>query len=1126
MTSNSSNSTREILSTAGKYFAHSKFPLDVWHSLVALGINAKSVTKRGRRSGVRVRHRTSPLASTCSSRQNPAAGTLSNSPVSCRRVHAMTSPGHCQTDNLVITRNQSCIPVRVSLRFQTQHTRVDAPEVNCSSINSNLNLTSISRSKCLSSKIPSADCMHLIILNCRSVSNKTIAIADLITSRDVDIMAITESWLGTVIDKQILRELVPKGYSISHVPRASGCKGGGVALIFKNSIQLSKPRDISDHKFTQFELIHRQLELVNAHKCIDIFVVYRPPPSKKNCLSLTEFFEEWTEFLEALNSSPGEIIITGDFNFHVDNEINNPNARRFMHLVEVLGFKQHVIGPTHFAGHTLDLLLLRDCSTLLRGPVSIFDPCLVDRHGNNVGDHLAISARINIRRRPHEKKQVTSRSFSSIILADFKFDLSQALKGFRNLSCADSLLDLYTVSCKSVVDKHAPLSAKIVTIRPNTAWYTNVVREAKAVRRKLERLWRKTKLEIHRCMFKHQCKVVGKLIFDAKKNFYNKTIEESRDQGKLFKMASKLFGLKPYGDSTKNSNTSRTADQFNEFFVSKVVKLKAGILAPSTSGFHHDPLSFDMPFSGSTISQFFPATPSEIDMVIRQSSSSTCSLDPIPTCLLKQCLPELVPVITQILNSSLAQGKVPSLFKDALVTPLLKTGKSDHEVMDNFRPISQLQFLSKVLERVVANRVRLHLAENDLLDTYQSAYRYAHSTETALIRVHHDIMEALDSGSQVALVLLDLTAAFDMVDHQLLLRRLQYTYGLSGTVLNWFASYLDGRTQCVKLGSSSSSRISMEHGVPQGSVLGPLLYSLFFAPVGNICRNHRIQYHCYADDLQIYLSVNSSDDMESKICMIEECIKDLELWIACNGLKLNPDKTELIVFHSKHSPRFTVRAAGSLSTTAASPYIKNLGVYLDSSMSMTKHVDNIVRTCYLYIRNISRIRPYLSVKSCQSLVQAYVISRLDYCNSLLYSLPSRTISRLQRIQNNAARLIHRLNKRDHITESLITLHWLPVHLRSEFKILTTVFKILHGLAPTYLEDLVRPNNPVTRSLRSKSKKLLFVPQSNTSTYGNRMFSVVAAKLWNALPQNLRDETEFSMFKKLLKTFYFSVAYGD
>ena len=213
---------------------------------------------------------------------------------------------------------------------------------------------------------------------------------------------------------------------------------------------------------------------------------------------------------------------------------------------------------------------------------------------------------------------------------------------------------------------------------------------------------------------------------------------------------------------------------------------------------------------------------------------------------------------------------------------------------------------------------------------------------------------------------------------------------------------------------------------------------------------------------------------------------------------------------------------GDLHLTLAR-YVKNLGAWQDSTLTMERHVNNITRSCYHHIRNIGKIRNNITTDACRTLVQATITSRLDYANALLYGLPKSLISRLQRVQHSAARLISRTKKHDHITPVMIELDWLPVESRVKYKVLLYVYKVVHGSAPSYLQDMLSVCRP-TRALRSASQSLLSVPKARTVTYGDRSFRVAAPTLWNMLPDYLKNAPTERMFKKQLKTHLFKLAY--
>ena len=503
--------------------------------------------------------------------------------------------------------------------------------------------------------------------------------------------------------------------------------------------------------------------------------------------------------------------------------------------------------------------------------------------------------------------------------------------------------------------------------------------------------------------------------------------------------------------------------------------------------------------------------------------STTSILEPLPTTLVKACLPTLSSLITQIVHSSLSNGIVPSVLKTTSVTPILKKPGLNPYEFNNYRPISNLPFISKLIERTVACQLQDHLSNNNLFEPFQSGVRPHHSTETALTQITNDLLLASDSGLLTILILLDLSAAFDTISHSILLDRLAGT-GVSGIPLQWFHSYLSDRSLFIQGQNTRSSPSPLLHGVPQGSVLGPLLFIIYILPLGNIFRHFGIHFHCYADDTQIYIT--TKPDTTSPPTALIDCLQTITNWLSINKLKLNGNKSEILLIGSKSSLSkshpLSIHIDGCLVPTSKT--VKSLGVTLDSTLSFTSHINNISRTAFFHLRNISRLRPSLTQHSTEILINALVTSRLDYCNSLLTGLPQKLIHRLQTIQNTAARIITRTKSSDHITPVLMQLHWLPIHQLIHYKLLLLTFKALHNQAPPYLSNMLHPYIP-PRPLRSSSAALLSTPSFSLISLGAQAFSCSAPRLWNSLPLHIRTLDSIDTFKSHLKTHLFKLAYS-
>ena len=428
--------------------------------------------------------------------------------------------------------------------------------------------------------------------------------------------------------------------------------------------------------------------------------------------------------------------------------------------------------------------------------------------------------------------------------------------------------------------------------------------------------------------------------------------------------------------------------------------------------------------------------------------------------------------------------------------------------------------MGKIIEKVVFQQIHAFMMQNNIFNTFQSGFRPHHSTETVLIKVLNDIHLNNDACKSSVLVLLDLSAAFDTVDHNILLSRLEKWVGLTGTVLQWFKSYLQDRAFFVSIGNHESERTKITCGVPQGSILGPLLFNIYMLPLAQIMEHHNISYHTYADDTQLYISVSSHD--YSPLRSLSNCIHQINEWMCQNFLQLNAEKTEVIIFGPKIEREKISAHLGSMSLTATNQ-ARNLGVIIDSDLNLNSHLKFITKSAYYHLKNIARIKGFLSQQELEKLIHAFIFSRLDYCNGIFTGLNKKSIRQLQLIQNAAARVLTNTRKLDHITPVMKSLHWLPVSQRIEFKILLLVYKALNGLGPKYMLDLLVPYE-ASRPLRSSGSGLLCVPRTRTKQ-GEAAFSYSAPHLWNKLPVDLRSAQTVSSFKSGLKTLLFTEAYS-
>ena len=561
---------------------------------------------------------------------------------------------------------------------------------------------------------------------------------------------------------------------------------------------------------------------------------------------------------------------------------------------------------------------------------------------------------------------------------------------------------------------------------------------------------------------------------------------------------------------------------FGNFFQDKVAKIQNTLDSINVQA----PPSPDCP---SVVSQLdiFPAVTEEVvRRFIMRSPNKSCILDPMPTWLLRddQVLNAVLPHITDIVNASFAAGAIPKCLKTAVVIPLIKKAGIDPNNLKNYRPVSNLPFVSKLIERIVCANLLDHFSRNNLEDPLQSAYRKGHSTESALLKVKGDIDMALDRGEGTVLLLLDLSAAFDTVDHRILLGRLS-DMGISGLAHAWLKDYLSCRAQVIDTGTSRSSEFDLSTGVPQGSVLGPILFLSYVQPLAEVLNLHLRTRMGYADDTQLYthFKVRDASSLHCAIERLEHCAKDVRSWMIKNKLMLNDSKTELLVVAPSNCMQSVLACKPCVKVGDAiilpSEAVRDLGAVLDKHMSMAPQVSQVCKSAYYHLRCISKVRKHLTKDACAKAVNSLVTSRLDFCNGLLIGVPNTLLTRLQVAQNSAARLVAGVRKREHITPILRSLHWLPIQQRILYKVLLMTYKVVNNLSPPeYLVSLLQPYTPA-RSLRSEQKDLLKVPSVKRKA-GERSFHYTAPFMWNSIDLAIRSSATVDAFKRNLKTFLF------
>ena len=559
-------------------------------------------------------------------------------------------------------------------------------------------------------------------------------------------------------------------------------------------------------------------------------------------------------------------------NIHFDNPLQSL-TKQTLSTLSLYSLVQVINKPTHRCGHIIDWVIVRPDDDIHRKS-TVTDSLK--------SDHYCTKSYFNISVAKPSTLYRTVRNIANIDRPSFIAELS-SVSEFSSVKNANQFCDFL----RTVLDKHALPSLRKVMTHSSSPWFESIRDElfiAKIERRQAERKWRNTKLTIFKDLYGQAKHKVSKLVHTAKCTFYTERIALASSSKELHQIVNTLSNRHPPKILPTVYPSADLPSIFIKHFTNKVEKLRANIAS------EHVTSTLVTGTTAATFSSFEKVSQLTVKECILNSAPKSCELDPIPSKLLIECLDSILPYLTDLFNSSLASGIFPQCFKSALVTPILKKRCLDHNDLNNYRPVSNLCFIAKILEKHVLSEVSSYLNSHNRYNTCQSAYRPDHSTETALLKVVNDLFLSLNKGNISVLALLDFSSAFDTIDHTILVHRLRTDFGFTDTVLQWFSSYLTDRTHYVSLCNHCSDFAPVHAGVPQGSVLVPILFTMYIKPLSAIIDSHSIIHHSFDDDLQLQISA-PPDRISELLHSMQSCISDVKAWATANMLKLNDSKT-------------------------------------------------------------------------------------------------------------------------------------------------------------------------------------------------------------------------------------------
>ena len=967
-----------------------------------------------------------------------------------------------------------------------------------------------------------------------------------------------------------LQEIKENGWNIFSCPRAER-GGGGIGILFRDGLVLKQCPVKTRYKSFQVQ----EVLISDRDQPKRLCNIYRPPYTTKSRLTEASFLSEFSDYLSEVMMKQGTPIIAGDLNFQIQDK-NNFYARRLLELIDSFDLEQRVpLRPTHQHGGTLDLVLApRDLKT---GNLTIFPD-------GTTSDHFLVQFELSVKpdlANSCAKKSLYReyRDYKSMDIEAFKEDLKECDPDrLIGRDSEETIVNIYRW-LEGIVEKRVP-KKRVRRGKKVKPWRDEELRNLLRERRQAERYWRKHGTIESKMMFNDLKKKFGLKDKEKRALFIKEDLETVKDdpralQRKLQRLLGKTETILPETTDSKN-----LADSFSQFFNSKVTKIRKFVKEeqqkyeePEEKKYEEteDHLKYEeseeseenpkyeeseehrkYEESEETISEdrkpswtdFTIVKEEEIVSVVKSMSNKHCDLDPLPTSVVKECVRELAPVLATMVNQSLQKSSVAETLQKALVFPTIKNPYGDREALTNYRPVSNIPFLSKLLEKVVLGQLNEYIQHNSLLGKHQSGYRVGHSCETLLVSMFDDLLGEMDKGNVVALICLDMSAAFDTVDHEGLLKVLRERFGVDGVPLQWFKSYLSSRSFSVSVHDCLSETLELLCGVPQGSLLGPVLFLLYIETMQDIVKPYGLRIKVYADDSQLYVSLVPTDPIgwARTKADVEECLAKLKKWMVEQWLKCNEAKTEFILIGKSSSiskmsfePVINFGGEDIFPTECSGTDGKTLGVLLDQNLTMERQVNNVRKQCGLVLRNLWQLNKCFDVSTKIMLVKQLVISKLDYSNILYCGLPNRILDGLQKVLNSCIRFIFNLHgHQDDYMDFFRQCHILPITQRLAFKACLIGYKIVSGTAPEYLQDLVPLDDcwgasrttrmtGVLDPYRLKHPKMSSI--NANSKLRRRKISVFLPTVWNDLPFEIRSIPNVDTFKSRLKTHLFTVAFG-
>lgn len=922
-----------------------------------------------------------------------------------------------------------------------------------------------------------------------------------------DVIGISESRLKT--NKPPNNNIMLKDYLIVDCPTESN--NGGALLYISKKLDFVERTDLKMYQAKDLESVFIEVESSGNKNCI-IGCIYKHPN-----MPVKDFNENFlSELLKKLETENKDIILMGDFNINLLNYNKHEETNFFVDQLFSNSLLPSITKPTRVTTHSktlIDNIFTNSTEHLLfSGNLTTF-----------ISDHLVQVAFFRSKAKQTYQIPSVRRNFNKFNREEFLLDFLETNwdEMVMREHDANKTLDTLIDKLNKLTNKHAPIKplSRTKMKSKHSPWITNGIVISLKKRDKLYKKFINCKHPLEKANWHNQYKLYRNLLVSlcrtSKETYYQNFFEEQKHNHKktwdginslINNKCSKATLPKTFRINNKPvSDLNIISNQFNDFYGSIAQKTKSAI--PKTNRNFQDTLI------SPCMNSIFLAPTDHIEvsrLISKLNERKSNGPSSINVTILKLVSPTISHILASIFNTFISSGIFPQCLKKSTITPVFK--KEDPNLVKNYRPISLLSNVGKILEKIIYSRVKLFLDNNEILFNNQFGFRNAHSTSHALIQITEKIKRCIDSGNYACGIFVDLQKAFDTVEHTILLKKLEF-YGIRGLANDLLRSYLQDRSQQVQINRTLSKTIPISHGVPQGSVLGPLLFLIYINDLHKVI-SHSEVFH-FADDTSLLYENSSLKKLNKNV---NHDLSLLSHWLRANKISLNASKTDLIIFRSvkktvikKH---LDFRISGEkIKPTTSTTY---LGVILDQHLSYDKHISNLVPGLTRAVGLLSKIRHYVPQSTLRSIYFSLFHSKLIYGLQIWIHGNKELIKKVQTIQNKALRVISFKNYREHSS---------PLYKKLNILKLSDYVKLLNCLLihdkfnnklPDVFHDFVLPVNEIHSYNTRNSCKNVVIPQSNTFIYGSRSVTSSCTRDWNQL-QKLINCDFLKLRRSQLKT---------